>query len=548
MGKINGGRLAVKALKNEGAGCVFAISGGHVEPLFQGCLDEKLKLIDVRHEQAAALAAEGWARVTGQPGICVGTAGPGVTNLVTGVWNAFECQVPMIAFGGKAPLREFDLGAHQELDSITLMKSMTKWQKTCYETKRIPEYVSIAYRQALSGRPGPVYLEIPQDIFMSEVEEGEVVFPKNYRTTARPQGDPAMVKKAVDMLLNAKKPVVVAGSGIWWSRAEKELKELIELLKLPLILIQMARGAVPEDHPLCFGPTRVGTKDADVILLIGTRLNYGLNFGRPGLFGTEGKWIQVDIEPEEIGRNRPIDVGITGDAKAVLSQMIAEAQSKAKGRKELPWIEECKAYVKGRQQALEVEMNSDSVPIHPARVCKEIRDFIDRDAIIVMDGGDTTVWGAAVLKAYEPGQWLDNGPTGSLGVGIPYAMAAKVAKPNKQLILLHGDGSFGLNAMEFDTMVRYNIPVVCVIANDEAWGMTMHVQQGWGEDRVIGTRLGFRPYEKMIEGLGGYGEAVEKPEGIRPALQRAFASGKPAVINVKCASLARAARRRPTTK
>ncbi len=306
----------------------------------------------------------------------------------------------------------------------------------------------------------------------------------------------------------------------------------------------MARGSVPEDHPLCFGPTRVGTRQADVVLLIGTRLNYGLNFGRSGLFSEDAKWIQIDIEPEEIGRNRPINVGIVGDARAVLGQMIEEARDRCKGRQELPWIEELREYVNGRQQGLEVEMNSDSVPIHPARLCKEIRDFIHRDAIVVMDGGDTTVWGATALKSYEPGHWLDNGPTGCLGVGIPFAMAAKVAKPNKQVILLNGDGSLGLNAMEFDTMLRHNIPVVCVICNDEAWGMIMHGQQARGEDRVIGTRLGFRSYDKMVQGLGGYGEAVEKPEDIRPALERAFASGLPACINVRCATVARGARRR----
>jgi len=228
----------------------------------------------------------------------------------------------------------------------------------------------------------------------------------------------------------------------------------------------------------------------------------------------------------------------------VLGQMIAQARDRCGSAKESAWVQECRAYIKGRQEQLEAEMSSDSVPIHPARLCREIRDFIDRDAIIAMDGGDTTVWGAAVFKGYEPGHWLDNGPTGCLGVGVPFAMAAKVARPDKQVLLLNGDGSFGLNGMEFDTMIRHNIPVVCVICNDEAWGMMMHPQQAMGEDRVIGTRLGFSRYDRMVQGLGGYGEAVEKPDDIRPALQRAFASGLPACINVRCLSLARGAQRR----
>ncbi len=547
MSKVTGGWLAVKALKNEGVECIFALAGGHVDPIFQACVDEKIRIIDVRHEQAAAMAAEGWARVTGKPGIAVVTAGPGVTNAITSLWNSFECLTPVILFGGRSPLSEFELGSLQDMNSLSLVESVTKWRRGGYETKRIPEYVSMAFRHALSGRPGPVYLEFPQDVLGAEVEETEVTFPSNYRTAGRPQGDPALVTKAVELLLGAKRPLVIAGSGIWWSRAEKELKELIELYKLPLILTQMARGAVPEDHPLCFGPTRVGTRQADVILFIGARLNWLLNFGRPGLFGEGGKWIQIDIEPREIGRNRPIDIGINGDAKAVLSQLIEEGRDRCQGRQELPWIEECREYVRSRQAQFEAELNSKSVPMHPARLCKEIRDFIKRDAIIVMDGGDATIWGASVLKSYEPGHWIHSEPTGCLGTGMPFAIAAKVAKPDKQVILLQGDGSFGLNGMEFDTMIRHNIPVVCVICNDEAWGMVMHQQQTLGEDRVVGTRLGFRPYHKMVEGLGGYGEAIESPEEVRPALERAFASGKPACINARCISITRAARRRPST-
>jgi len=547
MAKVSGGHLVVKALKQEGVECIFALSGGHVDPIFQGCLDEGVRLIDVRHEQAAAFMAEGWARVTGKPGVVVVTAGPGVTNAITGIWNSFECLSPIIVFGGKSPLSEFELGSLQELDSLSLVEPITKWRRSGYETRRIPEYVSMAYRQAVSGRPGPVYLEFPQDILWTQVEEAEAPLLKNYRTEARAQGDPDMVKKAVELLLAAERPVVLAGSGVWWSQAGKELQELIELIKLPLTLIQMGRGTVPEDHPLCFGPTRVGTRQADVVLLVGTRLNYGLNYGRPTLFNDEAKWIQIDIEAEEIGRNRPVEIGIVGDVKAVLQQMIEEAGDRCQGRKELPWVEEIREYVRERGQGLEAEMNSDSVPIHPARLCKEIRDFLDRDAIIVMDGGDTTVWGAVVLKAYEPGHWLDNGPTGCLGVGVPFAVGAKVARPDKQLILLNGDGSFGLNAMEFDTMLRHNIPVVCVICNDEAWGMIMHPQQARGEDRVIGTRLGFSRYDRMVAGLGGYGEAVEKPGDIRPALERAFASGLPACINVRCISIGRGGRRRSST-
>ena len=549
MSKVTGGHLVVRALKAEGVNYIFTLSGGHVEPIFQACLDEKLRLIDVRHEQAAVFMAEGWARVTGQPGVAVVTAGPGVTNAITSLWTSFESLSPIIVFGGKGPLSQFEMGALQDFDSLSLVSSITKWSRAAYETKRIPEYVSMAYRQALTGRPGPVYLEFPQDVLEAEVEEEEAPPPTGYRTTAKVHGDPTLVKKAVDLLLDAKRPIVIAGSGVWWSQAGKELQEFIEMVKLPLILTRMGRGNVPEDHPLCFGPTRVGTRQADVVLVLGTRLDFALNFGRPPMFSADGKWIQVDIEPTEIGHNRPIDIGIIGDAQAVLKQMIEETRGRCQGRGELPWIKNCREYVTDRREQLEIDMNSNSVPIHPARLCKEIRDFLDSATIIVLDGGDIAHWAAAILKGYKPGYWIDMlNPAGSLGPGIPYAMAAKLARPDKQVFLLNGDGSFGLNSMEFDTMLRHKIPVVCVVGNDEAWGMIKHNQEALGDGRVIGTELGFTRFDRVVQGLGGYGEAVERPEDIRPALERAFASGLPACVNVRCASIAPSARRQARSK
>ncbi len=534
MAEINGGRLVAKVLKQEGVECIFGLSGGHIDSIFQGCLDEKIRVIDTRHEQAAVFMAEGWARVTGKPGVAVVTAGPGVTNAVTGLWNALERASPIIVFGGRSPLKEFEWGSLQDMDSLSLAQTVTKWARAGYETKRVAEYVSMAFRQALGGRPGPAYLEFPVDVLGAKVAEEEVTLPKNYRTTARPQGDPTLVKEAVDLLLGAERPLVIAGSGVWWSQAAKELQEFIELTKIPL---GMEQGSVPADHPLCVGATRVGTKDADVVFLLGTRLNFMLGFGRPPVFSENSRWIQVDIEPTEIGRNRPIDIGIIGDAKAVLKQMIEEARDRCQGRKELPWVEECRQQLKSQQEQFEPLLNSDSVPVHPARLCKEIRDFINREATIVVDGGDISVWGFLSLKSYKPGHFLGVTPSGTLGVGTAFAMAARLARPDEQVLLLSGDGSFGLNGMEFDTMVRHKLPIVCVIANDGAWGMVKHEQQVKGPDRVIATELGFVRYDKMVEALGGYGEAVERPEDIRPALERAFASGRPACINVRCASI-----------
>lgn len=355
--------------------------------------------------------------------------------------------------------------------------------------------------------------------------------PRAYRTEARPYGDPAMVKAAVELLLKAQRPVVIAGSGVWWSQAGAELQEFIETMGLPLVLTGMGRGVVPEDHPLCFGPNRVGVREADVILLIATRLNYSLAFGRPPLFADKVKMIQIDIEASEVGRNRPIEVGIVGDVKGVLRQMTEEARARGRGGKDSPWVEQCRAYAQGRRERLRAELYSDKVPIHPLRLCREIADFLDRDATLVMDGGDITVFGATVLRVYEPGHWLDNGPLGCLGPGLPFAIAAKLARPDKQVLLLSGDGSFGLNGMEIDTAIRHKLPVVAVIGNDAAWGMVKHEQEGhYG--RTVGTELRLARYDRMVEALGGYGEFVERPQDIRPALERAFASGLPACVNV----------------
>ncbi|MBI2305265.1 MAG: hypothetical protein HYU86_11050 [Chloroflexi bacterium] len=542
MALVDGGCLAINALKREGVRHVFALAGGHVEPYFQGCLDEGMRLIDTRHEAATVHLAEGWARATGQLGVAIITAGPGVTNSLTGLANAFWSASPVLVMGGRSSLADFDLGALQEMVPSPVVP-FTKWHRTGYDVKRVPEYLSMAVRHALSGRPGPVYLEFPQDVLKGMADPEEVVFPTGYRTTARPAGEPAAIQRAVDLLVKAERPLVIAGSGIFWSQAGTELQELIETVRIPLFLMTKGRGCVPDDHPLCFGPTRIGTRDADVVLLVGTRLDYNLAYGRPPLFSPTARWIQVDIHAEEIGRNRPIEVGIVGDAKMVLAQMVEAALPSCRGRRDSPWVEACRHYLVGRREAIRGELTSDAVPIHSARLCQEVANFLDRDATVVVDGADIGDWAATVLRCYHPGHWLDVQPNGCLGSGISFAMAAQLAWPQSQVVVIHGDGSFGLNAMEFDTAVRHHIPFVSVIGNDGAWGQVKNLQLEKGPDRVIGTELGFTRYDLVVEALGGHGEYVEKPEDIRPALERAFASGKPACVNVRVDPEAASARR-----
>ena len=531
MGKINGGELAVRVLKQEGVECLFALCGGQIDSILQGCRDEGIRVIDTRHEQAAVFAAEGWALLTGKPGVAAVTAGPGMTNGVTGLWNALGKACPIVVFGGRSPLRQFELGAIQDMDSLALAKTVTKWARAGYETRRIAEYVSMAFRHALGGRPGPAYLEFPDDVLGASVDEEEVVLPADYRTPARPLGDPDQVSRAVDLLLKAERPLIVGGMGLWWSQAAGELREFVELTGIPF-----TGDALPADHPLRLNP-RAGTDQADVVLVLGTRLDFRQGFGRTPLFSKDSRWIQVDIEQTEIGRNRPIEVGIVGDVGAVLRQMTEEARDRCQGRKELPWV---KAVRERSQEALQNRVaghiDSDNSPVHPARLCREIRDVLDRDATMIFDGGEISGWGMSVLRSYHPGHMLSIVPTGTLGVGTSYAIAARLARPDKQILLLSGDGSFGLNPMEFDTMVRHNLPIVCVISNDGGWGMIRRFQLSQGKGRAVGSELeSFARYDKLVESLGGYGEAVEKPEDIRPALERAFASGLPACINVRTA-------------
>jgi len=531
VARINGGRLVARALKHEGVRYLFALSGGEIDPVFQGCTDEGIRVIDTRHEQAAVFAAEGWALVTGKPGVAAATAGPGVTNAVTGLWDALGKACPIVVFGGRTGVQNFELGAMQDMDSLQMARAITKWARAGYETKRIAEYVSMAFRQALSGQPGPAYLEFPIDVLSGEVEEEDVVMPTGYRTTARPQGDPELVGNAVDLILKAERPLVIGGMGLWWSQAAEELREFCELTGVPF----SGLGAfLPADHPLSLN-ARVGTEKADVILVVGTRLDFRMAFGRPPLYSRDARWIQVDIEPTEIGRNRPIDIGIIGDARAVLRQMTEEARERCRGREELPWVRELREQVEAQRGLITALANSDSSPVHPARLCREIRDILDRDATIIIDGGEISGWGLGILRSYHPNHMLSVLPTGTLGVGQGYAIAARLARPDQQVLLLSGDGSFGLNAMEFDTMARHKLPVVSVISNDGGWGMIRRLQLGKGSDRVVGSELGFVRYDRVVEALGGYGEAVEKPEDVRPALERAFASGLPACINVRTA-------------
>ncbi len=527
----HGGLLVAEMLQREGVEVVFTLSGGHIASIYDGCVRRGIRVVDTRHEQVAVHAAEGWAKVTRQPGVALVTAGPGVTDGVTGIANAFFGNSPIVVFGGAAPLANWDQGALQELHHLELVRPITKWARTVIQTNRLAEYTAAAFREAASGRYGPAFLECPMDVLNGVVQSAEVMMPgPGYRVEGKPQGDPAAVTRAAELLEHAERPVIFAGSTVWWDDAALPLRALAERLGAPVFLNGAGRGSLPPDHPLYFSlARRVALGGADLVLLVGTKLDFRLNYGQPPLIPAEAKIVWLEALPEEIGINRGADVGIPGDVGAVMGQL-AEALGKPADRGE--WLKTVRAAEEQAREREEALMASDAVPIHPLRLCRELRDFLDRDAYVIGDGGDIVSYGARVLQAWEPGHWLDAGPLGTLGAGTGYAIATKIARPDKQVAVLFGDGAFGLNGMEFETLARHNLPVVGVIGNDGQWAQIKHPQQAMlGHSTAADLAPGIR-YDRMVEALGGYGELVERPEDIRPALERAFASGRPACVNV----------------
>ena len=532
MGMIHGGWLVAKILKREGVEVVFTLSGGHIAAIYDGCKREGIRVVDTRHEQAAVHAAEGWAKCTRTPGVAILTAGPGVTDGVTGVANAYLAGSPILVIGGAAPLSLWDRGALQEMNQIDLLRPITKWARTVHETSRLGEYTASAFRQMLNGKPGPTFLEMPMDV-LNNLTDTDTLFdpgePTSYRYGGRTAPDPDMVVKAAALLEKAQHPVIMAGTAVWWCDAAEPLRQLAERINAPVFLNGAGRGCLPPTHPLFFTASRrKALEGSDTILAIGIRMDFRLNHGQPPLIPAEANVIWFDLAGEDVGVNRGAAVGLVGDVGLSMQQLIG-ATKQLVGGDWLAYIRREERNALGRDGAL---MSSDAVPIHPMRLCREIRDFIDEDTTVVGDGGDIVSYGGRVINVYKPGYWLDPGPMGCLGTGTGFAMAAQIARSGKKVLILHGDGAFGLNGMEFESMVRQQLPVVSIIGNDGAWGQIKHPQKAiLGHATAAELSPGIR-YDKMVEALGGYGELVQRPEDIRPALERAFASGLPACINV----------------
>jgi len=533
MGEIYGGHLVVKYLREvEGVSTVFALSGGHIDRILDGFYEYNMRVIDVRHEQAGVMMAHAWSIFGDHPGVCLVTAGPGFTNSLTGLINASLDNVPLVLLSGTAPIRDWDKGALQEMNQSDMVRSYVKWSGLCHDIKRIPEYLAKAFRIAVSGRPGPVFLELPPDVLNIKVDESEVVYPGKGTTLRACMPDMDSIKEAASLINAAEKPFLIGGSGIGYSDCDKELAEFIDKTGIPFILLDNGRGALPDDHPLSLwdgGQAAILTalSQADLVITLGLRYNWLLLFGE-GF--PQAKHVRVDIDPAEIDRNRAADVGLVGDVGLALKALNLEV----KNNKHEGWVKGLKdAYLPLAQEEINLR-DKPSDPIHPARLVEQVRKAAGDDAIYIVDGGDISYFGLMGLTAKEKSGVIGSasGLFGCLGTGVPFGIGAKLARPDKKVIVLSGDGSFGLNAMEFDTAVRHGIPIVCVISNDKSWGMIKHGQElVYGGDRLVCSELGEVHYEKVVEGLGGYGEFVDRDEEIIPAVKRAIESGKPACIN-----------------
>ncbi len=525
--ELHGGRLIARRLKAHGVSKLFTLSGGHLFSIYDGCREEGIAIVDVRHEQTAAFAAEGWAKVTREPGVCALTAGPGVTNGMSAMASAQANHTPMLVLGGRAPTLRWGQGSLQEIDHVPFVRPLCKLATTAQSTAEIPGLVDEALASALAPHGGPTFVDFPLDyVFMSAPESGD----SGARASQALRGaENTQIERAARLLEEAERPVVMAGTDLYWGHGEQALLELAETLGIPVFLNGLARGCVPADHELFFSRTRSqALRGADVALVIGVPMDFRLGFG--GSFGEDTAIVAIDVAEPQRRHPREPAVELYGDLAATLSDLRVAAGGKALASKE--WVGELRAAEIERREAERAELQDEREPLHPMRLYAELAKVLDRDAIVIGDGGDFVSYAGRVIDSYGPGCWLDPGPFGCLGTGPGYALAAKLAHPERQVVLLLGDGAFGFAGMEFDTLARHGVNVVGVMGNNGIWALEKHPMEFlYGYSVAADLRPATR-YDQVVEALGGHGELVERPADVGPALERAFGAGKPALVNV----------------
>ena len=538
---ISGGHLVAKALKNEGVDTIFTLCGGHIIDIYDGCLDEGIRIVDVRHEQTAAHAADGYARQTGKLGCVVTTAGPGCTNAMTGIATAFRSESPVLHIGGQSSLMQHKMGSLQDLPHVEMMTPITKFAAGVMSTERVADMISMAARECFSGAYGPSYLEIPRDVLDKEipVETATVPKPGHYRASVKSIGDPDDIKKLGDILMNSKSPAMLVGSQVFMSRGHQAAIDLSRSLNIALYMNGASRGILPPGDPHYFNRTRSSAfKKADVIVIAGTPFDFRMGYGKR--ISNDATLIHIDQDYRTVGKNRDISIGLAGDPGAILEAVHKEVASNKKNgsEKRKSWLDELRSEEIERTEKLMPMFKSEESPIHPYRLAWEINEFLTEETIYVGDGGDIVTISAQAVQPRSPGNWMDPGALGSLGVGTGFAMAAGLANPDKEVVCLYGDGSFGMTVFDMETANRFGAPYIAIVGNNSHMNQIRYGQiTKYGEERGnIGNKLGDVPFSGFAEMLGGYGAEIREPQEIQPALQKARESvkstGKSAVINV----------------
>ena len=536
MARVTGSHLICKALKLEGVKNIFGLAGDHILPLLDVMADQDFRIIDTRHEQAAVHMADAWSRITEQPGICMYTT-PGFANAIPGLTNAMHTEGPVISIAGCADTHDLGRGAQQEIDQVGMAGPVCKGSFMVHDVRRIPEVIARAMRLAFSGRRGPVHLTIPIDVQEQSVEEDNILFtkPDAYRPKEIVLANPELVRQAIALMREAQKPLVIAGSAAGYTLSGGAIQRFVETTRLPVVTEEQSRGLISDDHPYAFGYFERGLnraaaklRDADLVVLLGRKQDFVIGFCRPPHVAANAKIIQIDPSPLEIGRSRGVDVGMVGDVTSVLEQMTQEAGNHQ--WMDLPWLDELRA-ARSAQADWAENLARPQIPMHALFVHKTLKSMLRPDDCLVFDGGDFCHFGRSLLPALKPKHWFNVSSLGMLGSSVPTALAAKVAYPDSRVFMLSGDGAFGFNGMEFDTAVRHKLNIVAIVGNDSAWGIDRQIQLGlYG--RPVATDLRQSRYDQLVQGLGGYGEFVERPEDLKPALERALASDRPALLNV----------------
>jgi acetolactate synthase-1/2/3 large subunit len=518
----HGGELALAALRAFGVTEMFTLSGGHVFPLYDAAHSTGLRIIDVRHEQSAVFAAEAVAKLQRRPGLAVLTAGPGVTNGISGLTSAYFNGSPVIVLGGRAPAFRWGSGSLQEIDHLPLVSPVTKHSDTVLGTDEIPGAISAALTAALTPHRGPVFLDLPLEVIFSVGEAPELAAP------AIPviEPDPDEVARAAALLAGARQPVIIAGSDVYAGDAIGALREAAEALRVPVFTNGMGRGALPPEHPLAFSRSRrAAMAGADAVAVIGTPLDFRLGFGDFG----DAQVVHIVDAPSQRATHVQPAVSPAGDLRLILSAL---ADYRGEREDHADWVAALRTTEDAARARDAEELAAETDPIKPARVYGELRRVLDRDAVTIGDGGDFVSYAGRFLEPAVPGAWLDPGPYGCLGTGMGYAMGARITHPDRQICLLMGDGAAGFSLMDVESMARQELPVVIVVGNNGIWGLEKHPMNAmYGYDVAADLQQGLR-YDKVVKALGGAGETVAKPGDLEPALRRAFGSGVPYLVNV----------------